>query len=319
MTTIATWWMWLVFLGVVLLTMAIDLWGCGASKVHRMSNKEALSWVTVWIVLALCFNAFIWWHTNQVDGPIIAKEKATEFLTGFLVEKSLAVDNLFVFLMIFSYFQVPAEYQRRVLLYGVFGAIVLRAVMIGAGAWLIMKAHWILYLFGAFLIFTGIKMLIFANKENKSLEDNVLLKWLKRHLPIAPLYHGEKFFIKQNGKLFFTPMFIVLILIEFSDLVFATDSVPAIFAITQDPFIVLTSNIFAIMGLRAMYFLLASMAERFHLLKYAVAIILLIIGAKMLIEPWFEVSTALALGLVAGILLISVVASLIQTRHRGSR
>ncbi|MDF2529579.1 MAG: terC2 [Gammaproteobacteria bacterium] len=316
MNTIATWWMWLIFFGIVLITMAIDLWGCGAAKAHKMSTKQALSWVMVWVALALCFNVFIWWHTKQVDGAVIAQQKATEFLTGFLVEKALAVDNIFVFLMIFSFFHVPAEFQRRVLTFGIFGAIIMRAVMIGAGSWLILKAHWILYIFGAFLIFTGIKMLIFANQENKSLEDNLLLKWLKRHLPIAPSYQGEKFFIRQNGKLFFTPLFIVLILIEFSDVIFATDSVPAIFAITQDPFIVFTSNIFAIMGLRAMYFLLAGMAERFHLLKYAVAIILLIIGAKMLIEPWVHVSTVLALGLVAGILLISVVASLIKTRHR---
>jgi tellurite resistance protein TerC len=316
MNSIASWWMWVLFLLIILSALLIDLWGCGAAKAQKMSMKAASIWVMIWIALALAFNVFIWWHTKQVDGPVLANQKALEFLTGFLVEKSLAVDNIFVFLMIFNFFHVPTEYQRRILVYGVFGAIILRAIMIGAGSWLILKAHWILYLFGVFLLITGIKMLIFANKENKSLEDNLLLKWLRNHLPVAPFYQGERFFIRQSGKLFVTPLFIVLILIEFSDVIFATDSVPAIFAITQDPFIVFTSNIFAIMGLRAMYFLLAGMAERFHLLKYAVAIILLIIGAKMLIEPWFNIPTLAALALVALILGSAIAASLIHSRRK---
>jgi tellurite resistance protein TerC len=215
--------------------------------------------------------------------------------------------------MIFSFFQIPQNLQHRVLMYGVLGAIIMRAIMIGIGAWLIVKAHWILYVFGVFLLFTGIKMIIFASQEPKSLEDNILLIWLRKHLPILPYHQGQNFFVKQGGKLFITPLFLALIFVEISDVIFATDSVPAIFAITQDPFIVFSSNIFAIMGLRSLYFLLAKMAERFHLLKYAVAVILLIVGAKMLVEPWWHMPTALALGLVVLILAIGIVASLQAT------
>ena len=221
-----------------------------------------------------------------------------------------------MFLMIFSYFAVPAEYQRRVLLYGVLGAIVLRAIMILLGAWLVAEFHWILYVFGLFLLVTGFKMLVFADKE-PNLESNPALKWMRKHLRITPDYHAEKFTVMINGVRWFTPMFLVLVLIETSDVIFAVDSIPAIFAITTDPFIVFTSNIFAIMGLRALYFLLADMASRFHLLKYGLALVLVFVGAKMLVAYWYKVPIGLALGVVGIILLASVLASLAATRKSG--
>jgi tellurite resistance protein TerC len=222
---------------------------------------------------------------------------------------------MFVFVMIFGYFAVPPELQRRVLLYGVLGAIVMRAGMILAGVWLVTQFAWILYVFGAFLVITGIKMLIFA-EHAPDLERNPLLRWLRRHLRITPGFHGESFFVRQNGVLWATPMFLVLMLIEASDLVFAVDSIPAIFAVTTDPFIVFTSNIFAIMGLRALYFLLADMADRFHLLKYGLAIVLVFIGGKMLAMPWFHMPIQWSLSIVGSIILISVVLSLVMSRKK---
>jgi tellurite resistance protein TerC len=232
-----------------------------------------------------------------------------EFLAGYLIEKSLSVDNMFVFVMIFTFFAVPPELQRRVLLYGVLGAIVMRAGMILAGVWLVSEFAWVLYVFGAFLVITGIKMLIFA-EHTPDFEKNPLLRWLRGHLRITPGFHGESFFVRQDGVVWATPMFVVLVLIEASDVVFAVDSIPAIFAVTTDPFIVFTSNIFAIMGLRALYFLLADMADRFHLLKYGLAIVLVFIGGKMLAAPWFHMPIQWSLAIVAGTILISVVASL---------
>jgi len=220
------------------------------------------------------------------------------------------VDNVFIFLLIFSAFHVAAEYQRRVLIYGVLGAIVMRAVMILVGAVLLAKFHWILYLFGGFLVITGIKMLVFAEQE-PDLARNPLLRWMRGHLRITDGYHGERFTVRQNGVLWFTPLFLVLVLIEISDLVFAVDSIPAIFAVTDDPFIVFTSNIFAILGLRAMYFLLADVADRFHLLKYGLALILVFIGTKMLILDFYKIPTLIALGVVALVIAASVIASLL--------
>jgi tellurite resistance protein TerC len=237
-------------------------------------------------------------------GPEIADRKALEFLTGYLIEKSLSVDNVFVFLLIFTAFHVPPEYQRRVLIYGVLGAIVLRAVMILAGAWVVREFTWVLYIFGAFLVITGLRMLVMAEKE-PDLEKNPVLKFARKHLRITDGHHGEKFSVMQNGVRYFTPLFLVLILIETSDVVFAVDSIPAIFAITTDPFIVFTSNIFAILGLRALYFLLADVADRFHLLKYGLAMVLTFIGAKMLITPWYHVPVAASLAIVA-VLIFSV-------------
>ncbi len=302
--------MWAGFIAFVLAMLALDLFVFGGRKAHRVSVKEALAWVIAWICLALSFAGLLWWYLNGTLGAEIAQRKALEFLAGYLIEQSLSVDNMFVFVMIFTYFAVPPELQRRVLLYGVLGAIVMRAGMILAGVWLVNQFAWILYLFGAFLVFTGIKMLVFADDE-PDLEQNPLLRWLRGRLRITQGFHGEAFFIRDKGVLWATPMFLVLVFIEASDVIFAVDSIPAIFAVTTDPFIVFTSNIFAIMGLRALYFLLADMADRFHLLKYGLAIVLVFIGGKMLAVHWFHIPIQWSLSIVGGIILSSVVASLV--------
>ncbi len=306
--------MWLGFVVFVVAMVAVDIMVLNKQGAHKVSVKEALAWSAVWVTLALIFNLWLWWYLDGTAGREIANQRGLEFLTGYLIEKSLAMDNIFVFLMIFSYFAVPTEYQRRVLVYGVLGAIIMRAIMILLGTVLIAKFHWILYVFGAFLAITGVKMLIFANHE-PDLAQNPALKWMRSHLRITDEYHGEKFWIMRSGVRYFTPLFLVLVLVEISDLIFAVDSIPAIFAVTNDPFIVFTSNIFAILGLRAMYFLLADMAGRFHLLKYGLAIVLIFVGAKMLIASWYKIPIGLALGVVVLILASSVAASLISTRR----
>jgi tellurite resistance protein TerC len=307
--------LWAGFIGFVLVMLALDLWVFGARKAHKVSIKEAASWSLVWFALAIVFNAGLWWHMQGSLGAEVADRKALEFLTGYLIEKSLSVDNVFVFLLIFSAFQVPAEYQRRVLVYGVLGAIAMRIVMILLGSWVVQEFKWVLYLFGFFLLVTGVKMMIPSDKET-NLEDNWILKLSRRFLRVTPENHGERFMVKRNGLVYVTPLFLVLILIEMSDLVFAVDSIPAIFAVTTDPFIVATSNIFAIMGLRALYFLLADVAERFHLLKYGLAIVLTFIGTKMLIMPWFHMPVAISLAVVIGVISASIAASLWVTRER---
>lgn len=306
-------WMWGVFIAFVLVMLALDLFVLGGRKAHKVSVKEAASWSLAWFSLAILFNALLWWYLGGTVGREIADQKALEFFTGYLIEKSLSVDNVFVFLLIFTAFNVAPEYQRRVLIYGVLGAIVMRAIMILAGAWVVREFHWVLYIFGAFLVITGLRMLVMAEKE-PDLEKNPVLKFARRHLRITPEYHGEKFTVMKDGVRWFTPMFLVLILIEVSDLVFAVDSIPAIFAITTDPFIVFTSNIFAILGLRALYFLLADVADRFHLLKYGLAMVLTFIGSKMLIAPWYHVPVQASLVIVVVLIGASVIASLVATR-----
>ena len=310
-------WMWAAFVGFVLAILAVDLFLVGGNKAHKVGFGEAAAWSFVWFALAMLFSFVLWWHLKGTYGVELADVKALEFLTGYLIEKSLAVDNIFVFLMIFGFFAVPAEYQRRVLIYGVIGAIAMRAAMILAGAWLVQEFHWILYLFGAFLVVTGIKMLTFAEVV-PDLNRNPLLGWIKRRLPLTLDYRGEKFWVTENGVRAFTPLFLVLVMIELSDLIFAVDSIPAIFAITTDPFIVFTSNIFAILGLRAMYFMLAGMAERFHLLKYGLAIVLLFVGTKMLIVDYYKIPVGLSLGIVGLIIAGFVFASLWATRKRAA-
>ena len=307
--------MWAGFIAFVLAMLALDLFVFGGRKIHRVHVKEALAWVIAWVSLALAFAGLLWWYLNDTHGAEVAHTKTLEFLAGYLIEQSLSVDNMFVFVMIFGFFAVPPELQRRVLLYGVLGAIVMRAGMILAGVWLVQEFAWILYVFGAFLVITGIKMLIFAEHQ-PDLDQNPLLRWLRGHLRITPEFHGEAFFVRKNGLLWATPMFLVLVLIEASDLVFAVDSIPAIFAVTTDPFIVFTSNIFAIMGLRALYFLLADMADRFHLLKYGLAIVLVFIGGKMLALPWFHMPIQWSLTIVASIILTSVLASLALSKQQ---
>jgi tellurite resistance protein TerC len=309
--TIGTWWMWAGFFVFVILMIAADLLLLGGGRTHRVSVREALGWSLAWIALALAFNALLWWYLDGNAGREIANAKATEFFTGYLIEKSLAVDNIFVWLMLFGYFAIPPEFQRRVLLYGVLGAVVMRTVMILVGAWLIAQFHWILYLFGAFLLATGAKMLWFADHQ-PDLEKNPVLKWMRGHMKITERLEGERFFVLRDGVRYATPLFLVLVLVEVTDLIFAVDSIPAIFAITADPFIVLTSNVFAILGLRAMYFLLADFASRFSLLKYGLALVLMFIGAKMLVVEIVKIPVAWSLGVVVAILAVSVVASLLR-------
>ena len=301
--------MWSGFAAIVLALLLVDLLLVGGGKQHKVGLKEAAIWTLIWIAVALAFNGAIWWYLDMNAGRELANQKAMEFFTGYLIEKALAVDNVFVWLMLFGYFAIPIELQRRVLLYGVLGAIVMRTGMIFGGSWLISQFHWILYLFGAFLLFTGAKMLWMADKE-PDMANNPLLRWLRGHMKISDTLHEERFFVVKQGVRYATPLFLVLILVEISDLIFAVDSIPAIFAITTDPFIVLTSNIFAIMGLRAMYFLLADFADRFVLLKYGLAVILLFIGAKMMLIDLFHIPIAISLGIVGLILLASMGLSL---------
>jgi tellurite resistance protein TerC len=311
--SIGTWWMWGGFGIFVVAMLAIDMFALGRKGAHKVGAREALIWSLVWFTLAMVFGAALWAWLDYTSGRAIADARAMEYLTGYLLEKTLAMDNIFVFVMIFSYFAVPLEYQKRILVYGVLGAIILRALMILIGAWLIAQFHWVLYVFGAFLLITGIKMFVFADHE-PNLATNPLLKWLRQHARITDKYHADKFWITKNGVRWFTPMFLVLVLIEFSDVIFAMDSIPAIFAITNDPFIVFTSNIFAILGLRALYFLLADMAERFHLLKFGLALVLIFVGIKMLIVEWFKIPVAVSLGVVVAVLGTSMLLSLLATR-----
>jgi len=313
--SVATWWMWAGFGVFVIAMLSVDMLLLGRKSSHKVGAKEALTWSLVWFTMALLFGAGLWVWLDYSAGRAIADTKVMEYLTGYLLEKTLAMDNIFVFVMIFSYFAVPQEFQKRILLYGVLGAIILRAIMIALGAWLISQFHWVLYIFGAFLLITGIKMFIFA-EHDPNLAKNPLLKWLKNHMRITDEYHGEKFWIIKNGVRWFTPMFLVLVLIEFSDVIFAMDSIPAIFAITSDPFIVFTSNIFAILGLRALYFLLADMANRFHLLKFGLAVVLMFVGTKMLIVDWYKIPVAISLAVVITLLGTSILLSLMSTRKQ---
>ncbi|MFA5493582.1 MAG: TerC family protein [Porticoccaceae bacterium] len=314
MVSVGSVWLWLVFAIVVTAMLAVDLFVFKGGHQHRVSLKEAAGWSVAWVTAALLFNAGIWWYLDGSMGREVANEQALAFLTGYLVEKSLAVDNVFVWMMIFGYFAVPVELQRRVLLYGIVGAIVLRTGMILAGSWLITEFHWILYFFGAFLVITGIKMVWVADSD-PDLAKNPLIRWIRNHYPVTEKLEGERFFVVRNGVRMATPLLLALVLVEISDVVFAVDSIPAIFAITTDPFIVLTSNLFAILGLRAMYFLLADIGDRFALLKYGLAAILVFIGAKMLVVEWIHIPVLVSLGVVAAILAISVVASLWHSRR----
>lgn len=312
--SIGTWWMWAGFGIFVLAMLAVDMFLLGRHGAQRVILREALAWSLVWFTMAMLFGAALWAWLEHSAGREVADTKVMEYLTGYLLEKTLAMDNIFVFVMLFSYFAVPLEYQKRVLVYGVLGAIVMRAVMILLGAWLIAQFHWVLYVFGLFLLVTGIKMFLFAEHE-PDLNKNSLLRWLRNHVRLTDGYHGDKFWIYQQGVRYFTPLFLVLVLIEASDLIFAVDSIPAIFAVTQDPFIVFTSNIFAILGLRALYFLLADMAERFHLLKYGLAVVLMFVGTKMLIVDWFKIPVAVSLGVIIAVLGTSMMLSLLATRR----
>lgn len=310
MLSIGVWWLWLVFAAVVVIMLAIDLFAFKGGRAHKVSFKEAASWSLVWVAVSLLFCLGLWFYLRQTHGLDVANEDALLFLTAYVLEKSLSVDNVFVWMMIFSYFAIPVELQRRVLLYGIIGAVVLRTVMILSGTWLISHFTWILYLFGVFLLFTGVKM-FWPESDDNGMENNALIAWLKKHLRISEGLHGERFFIRDKGLLYATPLFLTLVMVELSDVMFAVDSVPAVLALTTDPFIVLTSNLFAILGLRAMFFLVADLGNRFALLQYGLAIILSFIGLKMLLMKWIEVPTLASLGFVLGVLFLSIVMSLV--------
>lgn len=305
MNTVGTPLLWGGFAVVVAIMLAIDLLLQGRRGSHSMTMKQAAGWSILWVTLSLLFNAAFWWYLVQTQGRAVADPQALAFLTGYLIEKALAVDNVFVWLMLFSYFAVPPALQRRVLVYGVLGAIVLRTIMIFAGSWLISQFDWLLYVFGAFLLFTGVKMAL-AKEDDSGIGDKPLVRWIRSHLRMTDKIESERFFTRKNGVLFATPLLLLLILVELSDVIFAVDSIPAIFAVTTDPFIVLTSNLFAILGLRAMYFLLAGVAERFSMLKYGLSVILVFIGVKMLIVDFYHIPVAISLGVVGGILTVTL-------------
>lgn len=311
--TVGTPLIWTLFSVFVLLALLVDFSTMSRQGAHAVSTREAGIWSLIWIGISFVFVAWLWWYLGGTApdpaANALANEKALEFVTGYLVEKALAVDNIFVFLMLFTYFAVPAEFQKRVLMIGIVGALVLRAVMILIGAWLIVRFHWVLYVFGAFLVFTGVKMWWAAGKE-PDLEANPLLRWINRRFRIAPAYDGERFLTTVDGVRMATPLLVVIVLIGVVDVVFAVDSIPAIFAITRDPFIVLTSNVFAILGLRAMYFLLADLHEKFHLLTYGLAIVLVFIGIKMLLIDVYKIPVLWSLALTMTVLAATMLLSL---------
>lgn len=315
MNTIGEWWMWVGFFIFVGIMLFIDMFVLGGRKAHRVSNKEAFGWSVAWLLIAFVFNFLFWLYVGSKYGYPIANQKSLEFFAGYLVEKALSVENIFVFVLLFSYFSVPVEYQRRVLLYGVLGAIVMRLMLILLGIWAINRFSWIFYIFGIFLIATAVKMLVVADQK-PDLSRNIVLRWMRKHLRITEQYHDERFFVKVNNLNYVTPLFVVLVLIEITDLIFAVDSVPTIFAITPDPFIVVTSNIFAILGLRALYFLLANMIDRFHFLKYGLSLILIFIGIKMLLLNWFKIPIGITLIVILSFLLGSIFLSFYRTKNR---
>ncbi|WP_394002962.1 TerC family protein [Luteimonas sp. WGS1318] len=309
MQTIGNLWLWAGFGGLVVVALLVDLVLMRHGGAHKVTFKEALWWSLGWVALALLFNAGLWWYLHETAGAALANRVGLEFLTGYLVEKALAVDNIFVFLMLMTYFAVPEEQRQRVLIIGILLAIALRAILIFAGAALLAHFHWLLYVFGAFLLLTGVKMWFAAGNE-PDLEHNPLLRWMTAHVPFVRRYHGSALWLGRPGRRKFTPLFIVLVMIGITDVIFAVDSIPAIFAITTDPFIVLTSNVFAVLGLRAMFFLLAGLADRFHLLPYGLAIVLGFIGTKMLLLDLYKIPVLWSLGVVAAILAMTVALSL---------
>ena len=311
METIGNPWLWGGFGVLVVAALLLDLVLMRHGGPHKVGFKEALWWSAGWVALALLFNAGLWWYLDATAGEMVANRVGLEFLTGYLVEKSLAVDNIFVFLMLFTYFAVPEEQRQRALMIGVLGAIVMRALMIFAGAVLLTKFHWLLYVFGAFLLVTGIKMWLAAGKA-PDMDKNPVLRWITGHLPLINRYHGSALWIGHGKRRRYTPLFVVLVMIAVSDVIFAVDSIPAIFAITTDPFIVLTSNVFAVLGLRAMFFLLAGMADRFHLLPYGLALVLAFIGSKMLLIDVVKIPVLASLGVVAAILAATILLSLLR-------
>ncbi|MBK7158782.1 MAG: TerC family protein [Ignavibacteria bacterium] len=301
--------LWIGFNVFIILMLALDL-GVFQRNPHKIKVKEALIWSAVWVILALIFNVFIYYDMGE--------QKALEFFTGYLLERSLSVDNIFVFVLLFSYFKVPALYQHKVLFWGVLGALILRAILIGIGSIMVAKFGWIIYIFGGFLLFTGFKMAFQTDKEIEP-ENNIIIRTFKKLFPVTHEYHDGKFIVKINNKKFATPLLVVLVAVEFADLVFAFDSIPAIFAVTTDPFIIYTSNIFAILGLRTLYFAIASIMHKFHYLKIGLSLILIFIGFKMLIIDLYKIPIVFSLSIIALILVASIVYSLAKPLKKGEK
>jgi tellurite resistance protein TerC len=297
---------WAGFILCVLIFLALDL-GVFHRKAHVVKFKEAMCWTVLWISIAL---GFAWWL-----GAYKSREDAEMFLTGYLLELSLSMDNVFVIALIFAYFRVPSEHQHRVLFWGIIGALVMRGVMIGVGAALVAKFHWVLYIFGAFLLFTGVKM-FFAGEGGVEPENNFVLRMARKFFPVAPNFDGQKFFTQLDGKRALTPLALVLLMVETTDLIFALDSIPAIFGVTTKPFIVFTSNVFAILGLRSLYFVLANAIDYFRFLKYGLSLVLVYIGVKMLMMKWYHIPTRVSLGIVVGIIGLSILVSVIAGKKR---
>jgi len=308
-------WLWVGFNVFVLLMLAVDL-GVFHRKAHAVSIREAVTWSVVWIALAMLFNLglYLFWNKLAPGSTYSNSQAALAFFTGYLIEKSLSVDNLFVFVLIFTFFAVPAIYQHRVLFWGILGALLMRGTLIAVGAALLKEFHWIIYVFGAFLVFTGIRMALHRNEEMHP-EQNPLVKWLRRVMPVTETYEDDHFFIRRAGRLMATPLFLVLVLIESTDLIFAVDSIPAIFAVTQESFIVYTSNVFAILGLRSLYFLLAGVVDKFHYLKLGLSVVLVFVGIKMLIVDIYKIPVGLSLGVIFAVLTVSIAASLWRAKR----
>jgi tellurite resistance protein TerC len=294
-------WFWIGFVGFVLAMLALDL-GVFQRRVHEVRPREAAIWTGVWVGLALVFAGGLW--------RFYGAEPSLTFLTGYVIEESLSMDNIFVIVLIFDFFMVPKAYQHRVLFYGILGALVMRGLFIALGTALLARFEWIIFLFGAMLVVTGVRM-AFKHDESFDADQNPIVKVVRRIFPLSKDFHGKHFFTVENGRKMATPLLLVLVLVEFTDLIFAIDSIPAIFGVTRDPFIVYTSNIFAVLGLRSLYFLLASVIERFHLLKYGLAVILTFVGLKMIAEHWIHIPILLSLGVIVGVLLLSIAASLL--------
>ncbi|MDQ9022952.1 TerC family protein [Acinetobacter sichuanensis] len=305
MESIGNPWLYLAFFAIVAIMLLIDFLGFKQKEGQEVKIKTAAYWSIAWVSIAALFGGGLWLYLQQTVGVNIANAKTMEYFAGYLLEKSLAIDNVFVWLMIFAAFAIPPALQRKILLYGVLGAIVLRTIFIFIGAWFVQEFSWILYIFGAFLVYTGFKLLKGQDEEDANIEDMAILKWLRKHMRITPQLEGTKFFVRQNGLLWATPLFLVLILVEASDVIFAVDSIPAIFAVTTDPFIVLTANLMAILGLRAMFFLLAGAASKMHYLPYGLGIILVFIGFKMLMLDVFHMPIWISLGFIVIVLTIT--------------
>ncbi|WP_411687189.1 TerC family protein [Acinetobacter indicus] len=314
MESIGNIWLYLAFFAIVMVMLAIDFLGFKHKEGQTVQVRTAAYWSIAWVSVAMLFGGGLWLYLNQTAGLDVANTKVMEYLAGYLLEKSLAIDNVFVWLMIFAAFAIPPALQRKILLYGVLGAIVLRTIFIFIGAWFVQEFSWILYLFGAFLVYTGFKFLRGQDDEDSNIEDMAILKWLRKHMRITPQLEGSRFFVRKEGLLWATPLFLVLILVEASDVIFAVDSIPAIFAVTSDPFIVLTANLMAILGLRAMFFLLAGAATKMHYLPYGLGIILVFIGFKMLMLDVFHMPIWISLSFIVIVLAITAWLSIRHSR-----